>query len=333
MNTLQTPDAPPTPTPGRGLVLLTGARGFIGRHLAQRLAARGHRVLGLGHGHWPEAMAARHGVHRWLNGDIHAASLHALCGDLGPPELVFHLAGGASVGAAIANPREDFDRTVTTTANLLEWLRLTAPDAAVVAVSSAAVYGGGHPGPIREGDALTPYSPYGHHKLMMESLCRSYGDSYGLRSVAARLFSVYGAGLQKQLLWDLCGKLEARTPSITLGGSGDELRDWIAVDDVVSALLVLAGQVCAAVPAFNVGSGLAVPVREVATRVMDHWAQSRQVAAPTLLFSGQSRPGDPFSLHADIGRLQSLGLAESLPLDEGLARYVAWYPGARDLAG
>ena len=71
-------------------------------------------------------------------------------------------------------------RTVATTAELLEWMRLGARHATLVAVSSAAVYGAGHTGPIREEQALAPFSPYGYHKLMMENLCQSYAVSYGL---------------------------------------------------------------------------------------------------------------------------------------------------------
>ena len=184
-------------------ILISGAHGFIGKHLARWLARQGHQVVGLGHGIWPAAEAASWGLSHWLNGDIQSGNLRLLQQASGTPEVVYHLAGGSSVGVAIANPREDFFRTVATTAELLEWLRVDAPQARLVTVSSAAVYGSGHDGPITEDSALTPYSPYGHHKRIMEELCRSYAASYGLRVSIARLFSVFGTELNKQLLWDL----------------------------------------------------------------------------------------------------------------------------------
>ncbi|MBQ0958344.1 NAD(P)-dependent oxidoreductase [Ideonella sp. 4Y11] len=305
--------------------LVTGARGFIGRHLCRHLALNGWQVAGLGHGHWPEAEAMRWGVSRWVNGGVTAANLDALYPSTGALSTVFHLAGGSSVGAAIANPREDFDRTVTTTADLMEWLRLNAPATAVVAVSSAAVYGAGHEGPIAEDADLHPYSPYGHHKLMMESLCRSYGASFGTRATVARLFSVYGAGLSKQLLWDICSRLHKGVRSLELGGSGNELRDWVAVDDVVCALERLADEAHPAVPAFNVGTGLATPVRDVAELVLKAWSSTNGGTAPALSFSGASRQGDPFSLCADVGRLAHLSWRARHGLEAGLARYVAWF--------
>ena len=142
-------------------ILITGAHGFIGKHLARWLARQGHQVAGLGHGIWPASEASSWGVTHWLNGDIQSGNLRLLQQTSGTPDVVYHLAGGSSVGVALANPREDFTRTVATTAELLEWLRVDAPQARLVAVSSAAVYGSGHDGPIAEGATLAPYSPYG----------------------------------------------------------------------------------------------------------------------------------------------------------------------------
>ena len=304
-------------------IWITGAHGFIGQHLAHTLAEQGHTVLGLGHGAWPAAEAAAWGVSDWVNGDISASNLQALRTRHGPPHVVFHLAGGSTVGAAVANPREDFSRTVVSTAELLDWLRQESPQTRLVAVSSAAVYGAGHDGAISETASLRPYSPYGHHKLMMESLCRSYGSTFGSQAVVARLFSVYGAGLRKQLLWDLCSKLEAGQAPVVLGGSGNELRDWTEVRDVVRALALLAAQASAEVPSFNVGTGAATSVRDITRQVMSAWAGSPQ--ADGAVFSGESRKGDPFSLQADASRLNALGFEWTWPLAQGLGDYVRWF--------
>ena len=304
-------------------VLITGARGFIGKYLAQWLAKQGHQVVGIGHGIWPVAEAESWGVTHWLNGDINSSNLRLLQQVGGTPDVVYHLAGGSSVGVAIANPREDFFRTVATTAELLEWLRVDAPAARLVAVSSAAVYGAGHAGPIAEAAGLTPYSPYGHHKRIMEELCRSYAASYGLKVTIARLFSVYGAELKKQLLWDLCTRLAARAKPLVLGGSGDELRDWTDVRDVVRALDLLAIEARPEVSVFNVGKGEGVSVRQIADTVARHWPL--QDAPDGLHFSGQSRPGDPFSLVANSTLLNDLGFQWEIPISDGLATYVQWF--------
>src|SRR5258707_616275 len=167
---------------------VTGANGFIGRHLARTLADEGHTVHGIGHGALEDSDKRRLGIQTWLNGEIDAANLNALAGRSGSPSTIFHLAGGSSVGLSIAQPFEDFSRTVSSTARLLEWLRGSAPECRLIVASSAAVYGAEYNGPISEDAEPVPMSPYGQHKLMMEQLCRSYAVTFGLRSTVARLF-------------------------------------------------------------------------------------------------------------------------------------------------
>jgi UDP-glucose 4-epimerase len=303
-------------------VWITGTRGFIGRHLAAWLSCRGHTIIGVGHGPWPRSEAAEWGVHRWLNGGIHSSNLQQLLREDGAPDYIFHLAGGSSVGAAIASPHEDFARTVATTAELLDWMRLEARSARLVTISSAAVYGAGHSGPIREDQARLPFSPYGNHKLMMEQLCQSYAVSYGLSVMVVRLFSVYGSSLKKQLLWDICAKLASGARQLELGGTGDELRDWTDIRDVVRALeLAMSSPVePGAMQIVNAGSGQATSVSRIAALVLESWP-----APVRLMFNGKSRPGDPFSLVADSRFLQTMGFEWNIPVNSGIRDYVQWY--------
>ena len=301
-------------------IWITGAHGFIGKHLARSLADFGHAVSGLGHGNWPEQQAAGWGVLHWINGEIHSGNLQLLQHAAGTPDVVYHLAGGSSVGAAIENPREDFFRTVCTTAELLEWLRLNAPSARLIVISSAAVYGAGHRGEISESQMPETISPYGCHKLVMEQLCRSYATTYKMKVVVARLFSVYGTLLQKQLIWDLCTKLATNSAAVELGGTGGELRDWTDVRDVVRALNLIMGQASCDVPVINIGTGRAVSVREVVSLVIEAWPIMAHVS-----FNGNSRVGDPFSLVADGSRLGSLGFKWLISAEKGIEDYVSWY--------
>ena len=304
-------------------VWITGARGFIGRHLARTLAHQGITVVGIGHGAWAPSEAARWGVSSWLNGSVTGSNLHALARTGGPPATVFHLAGGSSVAAAIANPHEDFSRTVHSTAALLEWLRQVSPATRLVAVSSAAIYGAGHKGPIPEDAQARPYSPYGYHKYMMEQLCSSYGATYQLKSVVLRLFSVYGAGLKKQLLWDLCSRLAAAPETVELAGSGEELRDWVEIRDAAAALAATPQLAERTAPVLNVGSGVATPVKRIVELTQAVWHDGLKPAS--VRFSGFARAGDPFSLQADTRRMVTHGLRCTVALEQGITDYVRWF--------
>jgi UDP-glucose 4-epimerase len=302
------------------IALITGARGFIGRHVARHFAANGQTVVGLGHGAWLESARRQWGVSEWQNGEISSANLDALSALVGVPDIVIHLAGGSAVGPSFAQPAEDFHRSVMAASELAEWLRLRAPAARLVMASSAAVYGAGHAGPIAESARCAPYSPYGFHKRMAELSLESYARNFGLRVAIVRLFSVYGPGLRKQLLWDACTSLAQGATRLKLGGTGEELRDWLHVDDVARLMLWAAERANNSAEIFNGGTGVATPVRDIAQRLCLAWGSG--CAAE---FSGQARPGDPVRLVADVARVRAAGFVPAREWGAGLDEYVAWF--------
>lgn len=291
-------------------ILVTGARGFIGRHLAARLAGSGGEVIGIGHGQWVDA--GQWGVADWLNASVAEANLSALVG-VRRLSHIYHLAGGSAVGPSIANPHEDFERTVRSSAELFDWARRNQPQAIIVAVSSAAVYGDSSARHIREDAPVAPLSPYGHHKLMMETLLSSYCRTYSMRGAVARPFSVYGKGLTKQIIWDLGRRLAAGENPATLGGSGEEERDFIHVDDVTDALVRISSLAGPSMPAINIGSGTASTVRTLAEHV------ERAIGMGGVSFDGIERAGNPRRLVADCSLLRATGWAPCVPLDQGVA--------------
>lgn len=302
------------------LVWVTGAAGFIGRHLVRYLAGTGARVAGLDlAGAAPVEIAGL--VVGWQAGAVSQETLSALASETGLPDTLFHLAGGSSVGASLGDPYRDFSATIGGTGMLLEWLRRNATDTRLVIASSAAVYGNLHSGPISDDAPTAPFSPYGAHKFATEAICRGWASSFGLNVAAARLFSIYGSGLTKQLLWDLSGKLWNNAPVVTLGGTGDELRDWTHVGDVVRALAAVVPMASTEMPVVNVGTGRPESVRAIA----EHLTRAYGRDPKCLRFSGESRPGDPFSLVAAPGRLAEAGFEFRVQLADGIADYADWY--------
>jgi len=299
-------------------VIITGACGFIGRHAAKRFANDGARVVGIGHGSWTAGEWGKWGLARWQAADVSFQSLRTL-GEV--PSAIVHCAGGSSVSASIERTTEDERRTVDTTKSVLDFVLSSAPDTKVVLLSSAAVYGEVSRLPIDEDANLAPISPYGRHKLMMERLCRSYCEQHGVSAAILRFFSVYGPELRKQLFWDACRKLEAK--SCIFQGTGEERRDWLHVSDAAELIQLAARHASNVCKTINGGSGQSVTVRAAVESI------ANLLKSPTPQFCGERRPGDPVGYEADIRRARSLGWVPKRALAEGIAEYVAWYRGAR----
>lgn len=242
-----------------------------------------------------------------------------LIAEHGAPDAVVHAAGSSSVRVAAEDPAQDFKRTVGGTIELLEALRRWAPEACLLLSSSAAVYGSNHNIPIPEHAAPAPISTYGLHKLRAEELCLEAAERHGLQVAVVRFFSLYGAGLRKQIFWDLWNKIIA-DDRVVLGGTGSETRDFLHVEDAVRLLLHLAENRGIERPSIvNGGTGIATTIRDAATLLV----RSSDCRAE-IIFEGLSRPGDPAHLVADIGRLRATGYRSRIELADGLADYAAW---------
>ncbi len=296
---------------------ITGAHGFIGRHLWNAVTHNDEIIIALGHA--PSSrLSAPSSV--TINGPL-APGMFDRAFDLhGAPDRIYHLAGGSSVGASLADPDADKARTVGGTAALLDWLHHRSIQAHLVVASSAAVYGAGHDKPVAEQAEARPFSPYGAHKFMMENHCRdAAGDAFGITIV--RLFSVYGPGLRKQLLWDLCKRAVSGENPVTLGGTGNEQRDWTHVSDVVRLLIHLGGRPASGCAVINGATGIGTSVGSIAELVSKAWG----VDGPAINFSGVSRPGDPQHLVADATALAGEGFEWTVPVSSGIADYVNWF--------
>lgn len=254
---------------------------------------------------------------RW--GPLSFEMLSHLAAGLGSIDAIVHCAGGASVGPSLQDPALDFERTVGSTAHVLEFMRARAPQARLVFLSSAAVYGAANVEPLHEELPKRPMSPYGVHKAIAEDLVAHWGEQFGLNYTALRLFSVYGAGLRKQLLWELSRRALAGEDPLSLFGSGDERRDFIHVSDA-AGLIVRAADPALSPPAImNGGSGKGTTVRALAERLL-----SALDFKAALRFSGAVKAGDPTTMVADVTRASEFGFAPKMSLDDGLASYAAW---------
>lgn len=296
-------------------ILITGAAGFLGTALSRHCAREGLDVIGM------DIVPPSSGVPYTL-----FCQTKRLEGDLGPilnkyrPAYLVNLAGNADVKRSLLDPRDDFLRSAQLFSAVLDLVRRLSGDTRVLLASSAAVYGQPRALPILESEAPQPISPYGYHKWLCELMAREYADIYGLKTASMRIFSAYGAGLKKQILWDLC--LKCREPDIIkLGGDGSESRDFIHADDIAGAALSILRSGNFGGESYNVATSEEITISTLARRVLDEFG----VPADRLRFSGESRAGDPKNWCADTSLLASLGFNPAIGFSRGVAEYVEWF--------
>ncbi len=305
--------------------LITGARGFLGARIASEFVGGGYRVAGLGREVvLPDQIAAL-GLASYRTAELSGPALSEMLA-AEQPDVVVHAAGPASVTDSVGDPALDFQGTVGVTFEVLEAVRRSAPRARVVTLSSAAVYGNPAVLPVSECAAIAPVSPYGFHKHIAETLLHEFHQLHGISACAARIFSAYGSGLRRQVLWDVCEK--AGAGSVGLFGTGEETRDFIHADDVARAVRVLAENAPMRGEAHNVASGVETSIRELAEQVVALVSPDAPV-----VFSGVSRAGDPLRWRADISSIRALGFEPHVPLADGVAEYCQWYLRAKRMDG
>lgn len=300
-------------------VIVAGGGGFLGSKICDAFRERGWQVVSVGIGA-PVGLPAGTSHHEGL---VTRELLTAASQAHGTPDLIVHAAGGSSVGQSWESPRSDFDLSVGSTAEILDFVRHQMPRPRVTLISSAAVYGDVGSATLSEEDPCLPMSPYGAHKRVCEELVLAEGRMSGIGVAVVRFFSLFGNGLRKQILWDILRRTsQSGGDPLELWGDGTETRDFLHVDDA-ARLIFLASE--AIIPGrsrvFNGASGVPVSIKDLAIALL------RQAGvAAELRFNGMRRAGDPLCLTASVARAQNeLCFEPSVSLEEGLSAYVAWF--------
>lgn len=235
-------------------------------------------------------------------------------------DFCINATGAANVQLSFAYPQTDFFLNTVNVFSILEAIRLYNPECAFVNLSSAAVYGNPEILPVGESAIINPTSPYGVHKYYSEQICREYYTYFGIKSISARIFSVYGPGLKKQLFWDLHKKFtSSENGLINLYGTGKETRDFIYINDLVRAIRHIIEKVCFNGDVINVASGFSVSIENVVSFFCRYYDPLIQVK-----FTGANKKGDPLFWEADIHKLKKTGFLCSYNIEDGIKETVLW---------
>ncbi|AFY46218.1 nucleoside-diphosphate-sugar epimerase [Nostoc sp. PCC 7524] len=297
------------------LVLVTGASGFIGRYVVHHFTRMSWTVVGIGKSSPENAPLSNLQAYHCL--ELPNNELNNLL-EKYRPDLLIHCAGRASVNLSMTVPQEDFYANTVLTFEVLNSLRTCVPQCRFIFLSSAAVYGNPSSRPVREDEEPCPISPYGFHKWQSEKLALEFAKVYDLSTASIRIFSAYGAGLRRQVLWDICHKV-IQENSLILRGTGTESRDFIHALDIAKAIEIVATTAPMYGEVYNLASGRETTIKHIANLAIDALGYD---CVPQ--FDGSIPSGIPINWQADITKLQSLGFEPSVVLEKGVQAFANW---------
>jgi UDP-glucuronate 4-epimerase len=324
-------------------VLVTGAAGFIGYHVARRLAGTKRcEVLGVDNlGDYYDVALKRARLaglgalpdFRFLQADFAETDKFAGLVAHFRPDYVVHLGAQPGVRYSMENPAAYVHSNLTGFASVLEACRRTPPKHLVYA-SSSSVYGAGARPPFREDDNTDqPVSFYGATKKSNELMAHSYAHLHGLTITGLRFFTVYGPWGRPDMAPTLFARAISEDKPLRLFNQGRNLRDFTYVDDIVDGVVKVLLYPPASSPTPPVVSPSNPPARifnlghnrPVETLLFVRMLE-QLIGRPARLELLPAQPGDMLETCADLARIQAaIGYAPKVPLDEGLKRFVEWF--------
>jgi len=288
-------------------LLLIGAGGFAGVHLAEAGAAAGLRVV-----------ATRREAREGAPGcDLLDPAAVASCVEAVQPDLIVNAAGAASVGRSWERPAEAFAANATAVLNLLDAVARNAPNAHVLCISSADVYGARDEEelPLGEELELQPITPYGASKAAMEIVCGQYARGRGLRIGIARAFNMIGPGQSPGFAGRVAAAEREGATELELGlGNPGAIRDFVDVRDAARALIEISREQL--VGTYNLCSGIGTTIAEL----VEELGRATPLRLRAELDPDLERPADPPALVGDPARLrEATGFAPRIALGQSLA--------------
>ncbi|MBI4538230.1 MAG: GDP-mannose 4,6-dehydratase [Gemmatimonadetes bacterium] len=318
-------------------ILVTGAAGFIGSHVCERLLGAGEEVVGLDlfdDYYDPRVKEANVSVARQfraftlVRGDVREAGCLARLPD--HVELVIHLAARAGVRPSIRDPLLYQDVNVGGTAVLLEYMRERGIRQLVFG-SSSSVYGNTEKVPFREGDSQdSPISPYAATKKAGELLCHVYHHLYGMGVLCLRLFTVYGPRQRPDLAIHKFARLLRAGRSVPMYGDGTTERDYTYIGDLLQGMegaLRYLRSSPGVYEVINLGESRTVTLRRMIEVLAEALGVEPEMERLPL------EPGDVVRTYADISKARRLLRYDPCTsFEEGIARFVEWLEGERTSA-
>ncbi len=315
-------------------VLLTGAAGFIGYHVAEALLARGNQVVGVDDLNpyydvrLKQARLARLEPHRGFafhRIDVaDRAAMEALAAAHADIDMIVHLAAQAGVRHSLTDPHAYVQANVMGHLVVLEIARRLPALRHLVYASTSSVYGANQALPFREADRVdTPLSLYAATKLADELMSHAYAHLFGIPQTGLRFFTVYGPWGRPDMAYYSFARAIAAGEPITLYDDGRLKRDFTYIDDIVAGVLACLEHAPGEHPparVLNIGNHRAEEVRTLVALL------EQELGRKAVVRSAGRPAADVVETYASVEAIGALtGFYPGTPLAEGIARFAAWF--------
>ena len=288
-------------------ILITGVCGFVGNNLYLKLKKK-NELIGIGRKN-------RNYKNKYKN-IIEKEITHKNLVNLNfKPNVIIHCAGSGSVTKSIQNPKIDYEKNVNTTKELIKFISELTKKPKVIMFSTAAVYGNSCE---KNKKQLKPISPYGRNKLKSENILLKKSKKFRFELMILRFYSIYGVGLKKQLIWDVCEKINNKIN--VFYGSGNEMRSWINIKDVNRLIQFLIKKGSISNQILDI-SGNNVVKNKFLVKKLFKLLNINKVP----YFNKKNKRGDPIDQIFNNSILKNLGWKPKINLSNGLKEYVQWY--------
>ena len=289
-------------------ILITGVFGFIGQNLYKGLSQR-YTTIGIGRNKKNSKLISSKNT---INNPITYNNLSKINFE---PDVILHCAGSGSVIKSYKNRKNDYDKNVTTTINLMKYINKFKKKPLIILFSSAAVYGN-HCFKFKK--KIKPISPYGKHKLIAENFLRNQLKKKKFNLIILRFYSIYGVGLRKQLIWDACNKIHNEKKIFY--GTGEEIRSWINIKDVVDFINFILIKKFRRNMIIDIASNNTYQNYKLLQKLFNLFQFK---AKP--IFNNRKKEGDPKVQIFNRKKMIKLGWSPKISMSRGLKDYVKWF--------
>ena len=293
-------------------ILITGATGFIGRHLVESLLSKNNHITGT-----------------YINNeDTSFLNLAIKCDISNFNQIkslanfdfdhVFHLAAIADVNASIANPALDFSVNARGTFNMLEIFK-NKRIKSFNFISTVSVLSSDNTLPLGEESFYGPTTPYSASKMSSEGFCTAFSNCYGIPVKIIRLFNVFGPFRKGLVVYDFISSLIKNPQELLIRGDGQQIRDFLFVDDAIDGIEIIAEKGLIN-NIYHLGSGIPTSILNLAEEIIS----IMHLDSTNIITTNENYSGEFLVWYANIKKIKEIGFTPKVSLKEGLEKTISW---------